>query len=227
MDTPASRRTDRREYAVSFDPPGLAVLLSTNTEVSIAPKLRTKPPSSNSSSGPAASQNLYKAGSASTPPHAEDKVILRVLPRRLVPPSVCIVNDCEESGAWVSPGTFACLTKEHMPLPEAFEPVSLHRFVTIHRLSPPAPPKSGLGGGKPWPPDLTTPSSISQPRVIHKNASTVDSAQDVEGSSLKVQDAILLRWSKDVPDCHVILLGTNSLDDWDLAWFVTRSSRTT
>ena len=197
---------------MSYDPPGPAILLSTNTEVTIAPKLRAKP--SSSLSGPNA-PSLHQPDAATSIPKSfpHNKVILRAFPYDLLPQGSSIVSDESSQGCvWVSPRVFFQFTGEKF-LPETSLLASQQRYVSIRRLRPPVSPQSGTqkSGSLDGPPPI----SPNQARIIHKVVPTVVG----ERTPSEFEEAVLLRSSKHIPDHHFIYLEMDGIEEWDLAWF--------
>ncbi|KAF8588870.1 AAA-domain-containing protein [Ramaria rubella] len=202
-------RTRVRFRVVSYDPSGPAILLSTNTEVSIAPKLRINPASSTEvSSGQV---DAMKIDTGRIP--GGKSMILRSFPRDLLPSESCLVTGETILNAWVSPGTFSRFTGENPP-PSTTSVASSH-FVTICLLHPPVSPQ--MGSKTPVSPDAPTYSPATQTRIMHKGTTTFESAQDTLESTSEFQQAITLRWSKHIPDHHLFCLGIDGMSDWDLA----------
>ncbi|KAJ7745492.1 P-loop containing nucleoside triphosphate hydrolase protein [Mycena maculata] len=193
-------RTRVRLRVVSIEPEakGNALLLTTNTEVSIAPKLHVKkqPPHVNGvqkTSGGAETSPLTKEASTAGP--AISPQVLRVLP-----PHLFSLPFPEHTGtevlAYVSPAAFLLLQ------PNASEDDGLYHKTLLKRLPPPIDPSA--------PPPAGPPSPL--PRVLKPGTADVDAdAGPSESAELYV------RGVAGVPASHVVLVTIPGIaEDWDL-----------
>ncbi|KAI0349828.1 AAA-domain-containing protein [Trametes cingulata] len=209
-------RTRVRLKVVSLVPStGKALLLTTSTEVSIAPKLRGKTKSTKASSGskdPRKTGNLVNVANghaAPSPEKIKPPVLfrtLRLLPRRVFEGSAAASrNNSEEPLAYVSYKTLAGLKAGSAPSSE----VKAWR-ATIRRVPPPANPDKEAAP--------TSTASQPAPRVLIPNgdASSSKVSPDANGAS---RNEVTVAWSPEVPvpDGHVALqAGCDNADDWDL-----------
>ncbi|KAH9846022.1 AAA-domain-containing protein [Lenzites betulinus] len=208
-------RTRVRLNVVSLEPStGNALLLTTSTELSIAPKLRGKTkggkanidpkgslqptPSVNGANGHAAP--VPEKTTASTPSRT-----LRLLPKRVLS-SLPVPHSPSGSDvplAYVSYNTLANL-QPATPL------LQLHAWrATVRRVSPPVNPDKEPG-------TVSTPSQPT-PRVLIPNGEA--SSSKAAASDKIARDEVVVVWSPDVniPDGHVALpAGCDKAEDWDL-----------
>ncbi|KAF8515366.1 AAA-domain-containing protein [Hysterangium stoloniferum] len=191
-------RTRVRFRVVSYDPQGPAVLLGTNTEVSIAPKLRSKYPRSPESAG---SNSIQPVDSTAQEVHAGPKLILRALPYDVSPLKHLSQNT--DPSVWVSPGTFQLLTGNAV---NSSSSGSHQHSVRIRRLVPIVDPVKTSKKG-----DFTE-GSATQARIIHKSALPSDNVQEKD----QPLDCLPLLCSDEVPDHNAIFTQKLEIDDWDL-----------
>ncbi|KAF8531614.1 P-loop containing nucleoside triphosphate hydrolase protein [Gautieria morchelliformis] len=203
-------RTRVRFRVVSYNPPGPAVLLSTNTEVSIAPRLRSQ--SSSSLTDASSWHQIDPAISTSKSVSFGNKVVLRAFPYDLLPQSSSVVIPESESCVWVSPRTFVQLTGE-THLRETSLSGSHQHYASIRKLRPHVSPLSVTNG---WgSADWKPPPPRTRKRTMHKTWSSWDLPEEEK----KLQEAVLLRSSEDIPDHHFLCLDMEGIEDWDLVWF--------
>ncbi|KAF9460743.1 P-loop containing nucleoside triphosphate hydrolase protein [Collybia nuda] len=197
-------RTRVRLKIVSLEPQsnGNVLLLTTNTEVSVAPKLR-RPQKTNSetqsgkditSSTKYTNENNTKTSSAVS----NNARILRALPQRFILPPIP-----EDQGnyivAYVSPSTFSCLFPPHES-PE--DPNQKFFKATYSRLFPPVDPLSSS----------PNPAHPPAPRTL--NPGTHEKAQNEDEHTLK---GVLIGRLERVPDSHVVFpQAPDGMEDWDL-----------
>ncbi|KAJ6495661.1 P-loop containing nucleoside triphosphate hydrolase protein [Mycena vitilis] len=191
-------RTRVRLRVVSIEPEskGNALLLTTNTEVSIAPKLHPKKQSrpvngvSHGTNGVASTSTAPKDAPVVHPPVSPQ--VLRVLP-----PHLLGLPFPEHTGpevlAYVSPATFALLHSSS----EADDAV-YHKTV-LKRLSPPTDPSASPTAD--WTPPPT--------RVL--NAGNV-----VPSPSSGEIDELYVRGVEGVPDSQVAFFPAQQIEEWDL-----------
>ncbi|KAG6885001.1 hypothetical protein C0993_006652 [Termitomyces sp. T159_Od127] len=197
-------RTRVRLRVVNIDPSpkGSALLLTTNTEVSIAPKLHRSVQRDNK-----AREERGMSGDIpkSVENEAEQKHIshtLRLLPFGLAPVTLPDYPGPEFVG-YVSPLTYQklCPEMEH----EEGDYIHCAKF-TFKRLPPPSEPPSSSTPVPPPPPPV--------PRVIVPAASGKDNTS-VE--NVQSQDIIFVGSVPGIPDSHVIFpAAPRGLEEWDL-----------
>ncbi|KAG5645414.1 hypothetical protein DXG03_006238 [Asterophora parasitica] len=199
-------RTRVRLRVVSLDPTskGHALLLTTNTEVSIAPKLHRSDRRADTS-GPK-SKSATQDAPATTPerkPQKSNSQVLRVLPHRVSP-----VAPLEYSGselvAYVSPSTFKQIHVSRHPTEKA---ISIRCYEsTYKRLSPPPDPSSSASGPSPPPAPAT--------RIIKPGAADKEPSNDAENTSA---DVIFVGALHGLPEGHIVFPAVpRNVEDWDL-----------
>lgn len=191
---------------VSVEPKakGNVLLLTTNTEVSVAPKPHPsqKPangtPSAKENTSVAkyspenGAQNLYSVVT-------NNAQILRVLPQRFVQPPFP-EEQSQDLIAYVSSFTLFRLYPSHEP---SGSTSSVYFRATHSRLSPPPGPS----------PSSSNPVPPPAPRIL--NPSTHDGTQGNHEHDLK--GGILVGQLESVPDDHIVFpLSPDNLEDWDL-----------
>ncbi|KAL5524266.1 PEX1 [Sanghuangporus sanghuang] len=204
-------RTRARLRVVSFDPAPErheAVLLGTNTEVSIAPKRRQNGMEA-SKRALSTSEDEKKDGSK---PKILNSVKLRLLPRNFfsLPPDSD--NFSEGPTAIVSIWTYRDLAKQEFPLElsEGFGPVNVYRL-RMHNSDP-------LANEPPTPAPGTGMISKQNAKVIHAPEDSLPNGsakQDPEETSVKTPETVTLRWSREVPIGHVVFLSYDGVKDWN------------
>ncbi|KAK7057474.1 putative peroxisomal biogenesis AAA ATPase pex1 [Favolaschia claudopus] len=197
-------RTRVRLRVVSIQPEkGKASLLTTNTEVSIAPKLHASAASAkkrqvNGSNTLPPPDSSLAASNSQPQSHPQTHLRLRVLPPRLL--GLCMP---EHNGlqvlAYVSSTTFASL---HPSSAIDQEETAYHK--TLFKLLPP-----------PLDPSETspTPSSPPQPpptRVLQSGSSSNDA-----GASELIEE-LYVRPHPNVPDGHVVCCPVGGITEWDV-----------
>jgi peroxin-1 len=197
---------------VSLDPSdkGKALLLTTSTELAIAPKSRLQTSNTPKNALPPPTQNQTAQSSSVPPPHPQSKSnvqVLRALPFRFFP-SLSFVASSDESLAYVSRFTFSELTGRSAP---KFSEQESSRFKSqahkteIRRLLPPSDPN----GPSPTP----GPPNPAVPKVLNAQTKEDDKPKDTRKA--------LLIPSSQIPDKHIVF--ANSVDgaeDFDLVWCV-------
>lgn len=166
-----------------------AALLGTNTEVAIAPKVRR-------TGVKAAKEETHPLvnGETSKIKQAMQKIKLRALPRSFF----SISSETQDCVAYVSPMSYAFLAKCSFPLSntDGLSPVIIRLFKA------PQDPLSTEGQA----------SSSDQQNSSKSN-------QPNGSSSTNTPTQIVLRWSRDVADKHVVFDGRSiGVADWDI-WF--------
>ncbi|KAH7922507.1 AAA-domain-containing protein [Leucogyrophana mollusca] len=199
-------RTRVRLKVVSLDPQSKsnALLLTTDTEVSIAPKTRQKgnPRSSqsvsattpNSVSSPTKDLEATPVTKNNYPPH-----ILRVLPSRILPSRLHASPTKTETIVYVAPHTLSLLTGSSYPLPPGFKDEFFR--ASYRYLIPPANPTEA---SKP-----TAPEPEAEPRVL---------TPGVKGAEKnEVKDMFWIGTSCLVLESHVVFTKeVPGVGDWDL-----------
>ncbi|KAK0486176.1 P-loop containing nucleoside triphosphate hydrolase protein [Armillaria novae-zelandiae] len=187
-------RTRVRLTVASLDPTnkGKALLLTTNTEVSIAPKLHSrqqlKPEKPSNKSTTDDPKGKIQPSLPSVQSHC-----LRVIPSRILTRPFAVYTGSELLG-FVSPTTFAKLTR-------SFNSVEHDTHVKAHakRLPPPIDPSSGATSS-------ATPDPV--PRVLkpgEKESTTVEPG------------TIYLGQSEGAPNGHIVLpTVVDGIEEWDL-----------
>jgi peroxin-1 len=204
---------------VSTDPPSVsrAVLLSTDTEVSIAPKLRNgrnhpETKAKSSSQAPSNTSPDSSVGLKSSKPLAIGRpIVLRVLPSRLavLPESP---DELQDIIAYVSPSTLAGISNQDLPLASLNSTCS----ASIRRLkSPTALGISSIidASASAAPPPVPPAAKLIQPKdgkVPPVSGTVPEPAQSDE--------RVVLCCLSGIPEHHILLRGAlPNLSDWDLA----------
>lgn len=203
---------------VSLDPPSKnktnALLLTTNTEVSIAPKLRRGHSPSPDTQSPSKSQSNGLGASSSSAPKSKVKpYILRVLPARVLV-SLPPITNYPEIIAYVSPQTLSQIIQPHSVSDGVDKPNKnkYHRF-NMKRLTPPTDPLplSSTSAPPPTPPT---------PRILNPhtngNVTSKPKEQESNGGDIPIYIGIL-----GIPNSHIVFpsgvegVGMH-LEEWDL-----------
>lgn len=196
---------------VSLDPTSRtnALLLTTNTEVSIAPKLRA------GSSTKQATVSASSITSASAIPQSQPSEFpskfLRVLPSSALSSTLSLKSinvdgyTRPEPLAYVARTTFFQLTGSGSESSTDFG--AEFYLMTVKRLRPPADPT-----------DMTPPSTSPQPvapRILTAGGSR-DAAANTDGG--KQQREVLVSWANGIPESHVVFLvgGIEAITNWDI-----------
>jgi peroxin-1 len=197
---------------VSTDPPDAnsAVLLSTNTEISIAPKPRSKLGASTTKQSivpitPLNEDKVATPQSSGTTRKTEltrgSKVALRALPSNLV--------DHRHNGpacVLVAPATFARITKQQPPLSSKS---TRCYFVTIRRLQPPF----SMPSTQPENRAAATPAIGQQDKMA--NGLQLGGGKQPD-TATRIPPSILL-WSNSVPEEHIVCVdAAPGVSDWDI-----------
>ncbi|KAI5123096.1 hypothetical protein M0805_001452 [Coniferiporia weirii] len=196
-------RTRARLRVVSFEPSSAkheAILLGTNTEVSIAPKKR-----SNAVSG----KSLKHTSNTETKPTGEDverPKYLKHARRRALPATFFSFSESDPPSnpiAWVSIGTFCALASKPIPLSKSdgFGPIS------VRHLKAPTDPLAS----EPAPPASTAPPAA---KVIH-SADASQGAPSTTEPAESHEETITLRWSREVPDKQVVFQNYANVKAWE------------
>lgn len=194
MDVWVLGRTRVRLTVASLDPTnkGKALLLTTNTEVSIAPKLHSrqqlkpeKPSTKSTTDDP--------KGKIQSPPPSVQPHCLRVIPSSILTRPFAVYTGSELLG-FVSPATFAKLTRSSNSVEN-----DTHVKAHAKRLPPPTDPSFSATSN-------ATPDPV--PRVLKPG----------EKKSITVEPGtIYLGQSEGVPNGHIVLPTTvDDIEEWDL-----------
>ncbi|KAJ6603141.1 P-loop containing nucleoside triphosphate hydrolase protein [Mycena sp. CBHHK59/15] len=195
-------RTRVRLSVVSIEPQtkGNALLLTTNTEVSIAPKLYNKkqPRPVNGSANGLVTNGTKASTSAAVKdmPSYDPAVSPQLL--RVMPPHLLGLPFPEHAGpeilAYVSPATFSSLH------PSSSGEDSVYYKTSVRRLSPPSDPLS--------PPTINATPAV--PRVLV--AGNTDTGPSDSGDTTE----LYVRGVNGVPGSHVAILPVQGLEEWYL-----------
>lgn len=187
-----------------------ALLLNTNTEVSIAPKLHKSQPwkeskhGKNDESASARLPNSTEPISKTEPLTKVNPQILRVIPARFLPASLPEYTGLELL-AYVCPRTFLKLHPELGAIQDATS-IAYHKLV-IKRLPPPVDPSAATASDSPSGPTTR----VLNPGNAEKDKQTPDGAGEADAGIIHV--AIL----EGVPESHLALpLLAEGLEEWDL-----------
>lgn len=186
---------------------GNVLLLTTNTEVSIAPKLHrlSRGPTTTARSGLAAAGNvgtsLTKEANITEDAMQQSAQILRVLPQRIVHP--CPEYIGSELTAYVSPSTFSHLKPLHKFSKDAGMVVCFQS--TLSRLQPPVDPSLITSQSSPAP----------VPRILKPEAS--ENFNHVDGKQDSAAGSVFVGWAEGVPDNHIVFPAfPDGVEEWDL-----------
>ncbi|KAF9510428.1 hypothetical protein BS47DRAFT_1347980 [Hydnum rufescens UP504] len=211
-------RTRIRFRVVSTDPPSSsrAVLLSTDTEVSIAPKLRNgrnhpETKAKSSTQAPSNTSSDSSAGPKSSKLLAIGRpIVLRVLPSRVavLPESP---DELEDIIAYVSPSTLAGISNQDLPLASP----NLTSSASIRRLKPPT--TLGISSiidasASAAPPPVPPAAKLIQPKDGKVSALSGTVPGPDQGD-----ERVVLYCLSGIPEHHILVRGAlPNLSDWDL-----------
>ncbi|KAF6760183.1 peroxisome biogenesis factor 1 [Ephemerocybe angulata] len=198
-------RTRVRLIVTGIDPAkGNALLLTTNTEVSIAPKLHKSTALLSGKDASNSKQRLNKpvpTGSTVSErqaPNNSSSKTLRVLPARLVSTVAFPEPSGTEFLSFIAPNTFG-----DQPPATTGTKIKFRRG-QLRRLSPPSDPSSSEAA-----PQDTSPKSLNL------GSSAGDKAEDKSGSTGGKD--ILIALHEDIPPHHIILSALpEGVEEWDL-----------
>lgn len=186
--------------------------MTTNTEVTIAPKLsRNKQISSNqklNGTSDSSAANVPASGIVSESPELASQT-LRVLPLRIVPPVLFPKSSGSELLAFVSPNTFSRLYPSRN---EDRDSWALQFWKTnIKCLTPPVDPSSP-----------TLPTSVSPDLAIRpQNPGGGEMGFDKINKTGTTNDDVFIGITKQLPANHVVFLNLpDGVEEWDLLRFV-------
>jgi peroxin-1 len=189
-----------RVSTVSLDPQSKsnALLLTTNTEVSIQPKLHPKP-------------DTVVTASSKIPRSKPPSQILRVLPSRfLIAPTI---HTSPQPLAHISRSILALLTKTPLHPSDPTLPTTTYYKCTLRRLLPPASPS---------PPSSKNPPAPPTPHVFHpSDGDDRPTSANTKGSS-SANSEVYVAWRPEVPvpEGHIVLeagfSGVDGIEEWDL-----------
>lgn len=197
---------------VSLDPSskGNALLLATNTEVSIAPKLRKAKPSATQKSHPntaagSSSQTDDTIGNKSTTPVSmKNAQILRLIPTRVLEVSFPQYSGSELL-AYVARSTFNKLHPSHPILKDGETNIYFQHY--WKRLPSPIDPNA-------LPPPPPSSPSVPAPRVL--KAGTTGNETTAEDKNM-AEPSLYMGWMTGIPEGHIAFpLSTKEFEDWDL-----------
>ncbi|THU89378.1 AAA-domain-containing protein [Dendrothele bispora CBS 962.96] len=200
-------RTRVRLKVVSLDPQSKnnALLLSTNTEVSIAPKLHSRPqntPSKSTSKDKPSSSDLQATPSAHTKPKTASNTvsqILRVLPERVLSLPTPSYDGTEILG-YVSPRTFSSL------FPSIKPDTSTYHKVNYKRLEAPIDPSE--------PPSAQEAAPQPAPKILN-------AGEDKPAPPIDDEDVFICSM-QGLVDQHVVFSNLpKGVEEWDLVRFTT------
>lgn len=214
---------------VSVDPStkGTAVLLTTNTEVSIAPKLHKQidgTARSQVSKDTKTSATLSQPSSAPSKTTQGSSRITRVLPKRLLPHDAISKIDSYSGDlrtAYISWVTFVRLRTGRppnslVPDPSSDDNSTLYAHI-VKRLQPPVDPSSNpstssAAPSPPLPTVLTAGGSQEKDKTSHDQA--------------KQESEVYISWLSEIPDDHIVFRNLeDDIEEWDLTRFETTSIR--
>jgi peroxin-1 len=201
---------------VSLEPQskGNALLLTTNTEVSIAPELRsTSGPGSSAviSTDTASTSTTNGTTTIQTPISKLPPKILRVIPARVLPPLTPSPASYtrSETLTYVSKRTYSQLTNTY-PIPEEDESNRQFYKASFRRLKPPVDPADTSGANK------STIPSPPAPRVLNAGGSTGNESKPVDAAAPKKVHELFVGWTEGVPESHIVfpsmIEGVDELD---------------
>ncbi|KAF7315231.1 putative peroxisomal biogenesis AAA ATPase pex1 [Mycena indigotica] len=189
-------RVRLRVVSVSPESKGNALLLTTNTEVSISPKLHGKKLVT------PARPTVNGVSSSTTHAHAppeDPKTVVTSERLRVIRPQALATAFPEHSGsellALVPSNTFTLLFPTVRPENDTY-----HR-VSVKRLTPPTDPLASSSSDSPVPP----------PRMLKAGGTTETTST---GDSQPTE--LFIRGAESVPDGHIALLPVKGIDEWDL-----------
>ncbi|RDB24902.1 Peroxisome biosynthesis protein PAS1 [Hypsizygus marmoreus] len=195
-------RTRVRLRVLNVDPQskGNALLLTTNTEVSIAPKPHSRKESTNIPSSSKTANTINSLPVSTKPKHRP--VVLRVLPQRILGthfPS----HAGPELVAYVSPSTFAELHQANKPSGDNNGIACLKS--TLKRLPPPIDPSS--------PPSTSAPESTPMTRIIKAGATD----KEKESNGANSTDHVFVGYLAGIPESHVVFpAAPREVEEWDI-----------
>ncbi|KAH7908843.1 P-loop containing nucleoside triphosphate hydrolase protein [Hygrophoropsis aurantiaca] len=206
-------RTRVRLKVVSLDPQSKtdALLLTTDTEVSIAPKTRRGGNIGSAQTAASArdsTPNTNKDPQASSAPENKHPLhILRVLPSRLLPSIPPVSSPKTELIVYVAPRTLSLLTNSDYPLPTDVED-SFFR-ASYRYLNSPADPTEA---SKP-----TAPEPEVQPKVLTAGGKSNKEDQEDKDEKASTSDTLWIGASSAVLESHVLFTReVPGIGDWDL-----------
>lgn len=214
---------------VSVDPSakGTAALLTTNTEVSIAPKLHKQ---ADGGARSQVSKDTKTSATSSQPSSAPSKTIqgssriTRVLPKRLLPQDAISKIDSYPSdlrAAYVSWTTFVRLQTRRppnslVPDPSSDDNGTLYAYM-VKRLQPPVDPSSNPS------------TSSAAPSPPPSTVLTAGGSQEKDKTSpeqARRESEVYISWLNEIPDDHIVFRNlAEDIKEWDLIRFEATSIR--
>ncbi|KAG2343853.1 AAA-domain-containing protein [Suillus weaverae] len=216
-------RTRVRLRIVSLDTSATAALLTTDTEVSIAPKSHRKSKTETKTETKTSSPTSLEHGTVAPTQDSYPSEILRALPARLVNlPEITALRDAKMR-AYIHPYTLSLLTKtQYIPFdPNPDPPRSGWWCAHARRLEPPKDPtdiiNSGTGNNASIKPSAKTEQEDADATILHPGSKRELGAKDDEGSG-KDEWEVWLGISDRVLETHVMFVGEmkGRVGDWDL-----------
>ncbi|KAG1873799.1 P-loop containing nucleoside triphosphate hydrolase protein [Suillus subluteus] len=214
-------RTRVRLRIVSLDTSVTAALLTTDTEVSIAPKSHRKSKTETKTSSPTSLEHGTVAPTQDKPSYPSE--ILRALPARLVNvPETTTLRDAK-TRAYIHPYTLSLLTgTRYIPFdPNPDPPRSGWWCAHARRLEPPKDPtdtiNSGTGNNTSIKPSAETEQDDGDAKILHPGSKRELGVKHDEGSG-KDGWEVWLGISDRVLETHVMFVGEvkGGVGDWDL-----------
>lgn len=220
-------RTRVRLRIISLDTPVTAALLTTDTEVAIAPKSHRR---SKSETIPTNFEHGTVAPTQDKPPYPSE--ILRALPARLVNiPEITTTRDAK-TRAYIHPYTLSLLTgTQYIPFdPSPDPPRSGWWCAHARRLEPPKDPTNfinhGTGNNAIIRPSAETEREDNDAKILHPGSKSELGARDDEGNGKNTWE-VWLGISDRVLETHVMFVGEvkGGVGDWDLIRISLTGSR--
>jgi peroxin-1 len=198
-----------------------AALLTTNTEVSIAPKSHKRSKTETKASSLTSLEHGTVAPTQDKPPYPSE--ILRALPARLVNIPEKITTRDAKTRAYIHPYTLSLLTgTQYIPFdPSPDPPRSGWWYAHAHRLEPPKDPtdiiNSSTSNNASIKPNAETEQEDGDAKILHPGSKSELGARDDEGNGKNTWE-VWLGISDRVLETHVMFVGEvkGGVGDWDL-----------
>ncbi|KIK41964.1 hypothetical protein CY34DRAFT_84427 [Suillus luteus UH-Slu-Lm8-n1] len=213
-------RTRVRLRIISLDTSVTAALLTTDTEVAIAPKSHRRSKTETKASSPTSLEHGTVAPTQDKPPYPSE--ILRALPARLVNiPEITTTRDAK-TRAYIHPYTLSLLTgTQYIPFdPSPDPPRSGWWCAHARRLEPPKDPTNiinhGTSNNAIIRPSAETEREDNDAKILHPGSKSELGARD-EGNGKNTWE-VWLGISDRVLETHVMFVGElkGGVGDWDL-----------
>ncbi|KAF8127717.1 P-loop containing nucleoside triphosphate hydrolase protein [Boletus edulis] len=202
-------RTRVRLLVVSLAPStkGNTALLTTDSEVSIAPKIHAR---QKAVGGVPSSTHQDSTAKEDPAKPSMPATVLRVLPTRLIerfsPPSACYTR--QEILAYIHPHTFSNLAKSRYLMKEDMKDVFL-KF-SYRSLEPPQDPLE-----KPRNENANAETQEPVPQVLHPGGKGGHPSADQTSSNASAENFLLVGWSDKVLESHVYFpYGLEDVGNW-------------